>query len=220
MDASGDLFGTTYYGGSANLGTVFELKAGKNNTYSQKVLYSFQGGDTDGEYPYYAGVTLDAKGNIYGTTYYGGSQSNGGTVYELKLSGGKYKENVLHAFAGGSSDGCYPRAEVIFYKGNLFLGPHTTAGHTGGNCVRSDAVGSNSRGGCKRPPYSLKRLRSSATWVFGAMRGDPFDRLRAGSSPQPNCQRETVKRDCGLGEGGASIPPFSNQSPAASSGAP
>jgi len=121
MDSTGNFYGTTYQGGANNLGTVFKLKAGKNNKFTYSVLYSFKGGDTDGEYPYYNdGVVVDSSGNIYGTTYQGGSQDNYGTVYELKLSSGKYKESVLHAFTGGSSDGCYPEAGLLLLKGNLY----------------------------------------------------------------------------------------------------
>jgi len=121
MDSAGNFYGTTYQGGANNLGTVFKLKAGKNNKFTYSVLYSFKGGDTDGEYPYYNdGVVVDTKGNVYGTTYQGGSQDNDGTVYELALSKGKYKESVLHAFTGGSSDGCNPEAGLLLLNGNLY----------------------------------------------------------------------------------------------------
>ena len=74
IDAKGNLYGTTYYGGtgetcSGGCGTVFKLTAGANNSYTQSVIYSFQADDKDGQYPYYgSGVTLDTKGNLYGTT--------------------------------------------------------------------------------------------------------------------------------------------------------
>ena len=79
-DAAGNLYGTTYQGGAHNLGTVFELEA----SGKLKLLYSFQGGG-DGANPY-AGVTRDAAGNLYGTTYYGGA-ANAGVVYKLEPSG-------------------------------------------------------------------------------------------------------------------------------------
>jgi uncharacterized repeat protein (TIGR03803 family) len=123
MDATGNFYGTTYQGGDLNLGTVYKLTLGKNNKYTQKVLYSFKGyqNNNDGSYPQYDSVTLDAKGNIYGTTYQGGSSSNEGTVYELKLASGKYKESVLHGFVDSAgSDGYYPQAGVILVKGVLY----------------------------------------------------------------------------------------------------
>ena len=88
IDGSGNLFGTNYQGGDFNLGEVFKLTPGSNNKWTQKVIYSFKGyAKKDGAYPYFAGVTMDAQGNIYGTTYQGGSSAannlNYGTVYKL-----------------------------------------------------------------------------------------------------------------------------------------
>jgi uncharacterized repeat protein (TIGR03803 family) len=119
MDAAGNLFGTTYAGGSTNIGTVYELKAGKNNKFTASVIHSFVGGTNDGTYPYYgAGLAIDAKGNLYGTTYQGGT-GNVGTIFEMKLAGGKYKESVLHPFAT-TNDGYYPRGGINLVKGSLF----------------------------------------------------------------------------------------------------
>jgi|HubBroStandDraft_6_1064221.scaffolds.fasta_scaffold219453_1 uncharacterized repeat protein (TIGR03803 family) len=127
IDAKGNLYGTTYYGGTAETcsggcGTVFKLTAGANNSYTQSVIYSFQADDKDGEYPYYSsGVTLDTKGNLYGTTYQGGKGTqNAGTVYELTPSGSGYKENLLWSFDTVSGDGYYPRSRVILVGGNLY----------------------------------------------------------------------------------------------------
>ncbi len=133
IDAAGNLYGPTYEGGAANLGTVFKLTEAKNKTWSQTILYSFLGGESDGEYPYYAPVTVDAKGNVYGTTYQGGSQSNEGTVWELKLTKGKYEESVLHAFEDNSGDdGYYPRAGLLIFKGDLYGTTYAGGAHSAG----------------------------------------------------------------------------------------
>jgi uncharacterized repeat protein (TIGR03803 family) len=79
-DASGNLYGTTAYGGANGDGTVFELNAATNTIMT---LYSFDG--TDGANPY-AGLIVDAAGDLFGTTEDGGS-SNDGTVFELTGSG-------------------------------------------------------------------------------------------------------------------------------------
>lgn len=138
MDAKGNLYGTTEYGGASNLGTVFEMKLGKSNKYTHSVLYSFKGGNTDGEYPWYgAGVVIDAKGNLYGTTRYGGSQYNEGTVFELKLTSGKYKEIVLHAFADTTSnDGYDPLAGVILFNGKLYGTTYAGGAHGAGTVFK------------------------------------------------------------------------------------
>jgi uncharacterized repeat protein (TIGR03803 family) len=126
MDAKGNMYGTTYQGGndetcSGGCGSVYKLTAGTNSKYTQSVIYSFQNGVKDGGYPDQgAGVTLDAKGDLYGTTLYGGSTENAGVVYELKPSGSGYKESVLWSFDTVSGDGYYPRGGVILVGGNVY----------------------------------------------------------------------------------------------------
>src|ERR1022692_4722410 len=60
-DSSGNLYGTTYYGGTANAGVVYKV----DSTGHETVLYSFTG-QPDGAYPA-AGVIRDSGGNLYGT---------------------------------------------------------------------------------------------------------------------------------------------------------
>jgi len=119
MDAAGNFYGTTYAGGAANLGTVFKLKAGANNKYTESIIHSFAGGTGDGSTPFYgAGVTLDAKGDLFGTTYYGGT-ANAGVLFELKLTNGKYSESLVHSFLT-SNDGYNPRGGVILVGADVF----------------------------------------------------------------------------------------------------
>ena len=72
MDASGNFYGTTYYGGTLNAacadgcGVVYKI----DSTGTETVLYGFTGG-TDGYGPY--GLVRDSAGNLYGTTAYGGT---------------------------------------------------------------------------------------------------------------------------------------------------
>src|SRR5665213_250328 len=74
LDASGNLFGTTYGGGISSAGTVFEIAKGSSTI---KTIATFNG--TNGANPW-AGVTLDASGNLYGTTYFGGANGDGTAV--------------------------------------------------------------------------------------------------------------------------------------------
>jgi len=75
-DSTGNLYSTTYGGGTANKGVVYEL----NTSGQETVLHSFTGG-ADGSLPY-AGLILDSKGNLYGTTFYGGKKQ-AGVVFKL-----------------------------------------------------------------------------------------------------------------------------------------
>ena len=110
LDAAGNFYGTTSSCGTNKLGTVWEVsKSGK-----EKVLHSFAGGTSDGEYPL-AGVIVDAEGNVYGTTETGGA-SNVGTVYRVS-KGGKF--TLLHSFNG--TDGKYAYCGLVQNaKGTLF----------------------------------------------------------------------------------------------------
>jgi uncharacterized repeat protein (TIGR03803 family) len=110
-DAARNLYGTTFGGGFADYGTVFKL----DNTGKETVLYSFTGG-ADGEWPD-AGLVLDAKGNLYGTTFSGGIHQISGTVFKLDQTG---NFTLLHEFTGGD-DGSGPQAGLIWDKaGNLY----------------------------------------------------------------------------------------------------
>lgn len=111
-----------------------------------KVLWSFTGEPNDGSGPV-SSLTLDRKGNLYGTTEYGGNSSNPwGTVFELSPDGdGGWAETVLYKFCSDFSsdgfclDGAYPMAGLVFDSmGNLY---GTTKGGGSFSC-------SNGLGGC------------------------------------------------------------------------
>jgi uncharacterized repeat protein (TIGR03803 family) len=120
-EANGTLYGLTESGGR-KFGTVFELVP-KGSSYRHTVLYSFRG-HTDGAYPEDTpGLVADRSGNLYGTTAFGGTACDCGTVFKLAPFGSRYTESVLHAFQGGTGDGLQPRGSVVIdSKGNL-LGP-------------------------------------------------------------------------------------------------
>lgn len=81
QDADGNLYGTTFYGGTYGYGTVFKLDTSGNLT----TVYSFTGG-ADGANPY-GGVLVDAAGNIWGATSAGGSAHGPGGYGTLFLIG-------------------------------------------------------------------------------------------------------------------------------------
>lgn len=87
IDAQGNLFGTTAYGGAANRGTVYKLAPDSSSAsgYTQSVLYSLgsQSGQVDGAYPSLVGLVMDATGNLYGTAGSGGAH-NAGVVFEIR----------------------------------------------------------------------------------------------------------------------------------------
>ena len=118
MDASGNLYGTTAYGGIRNQGTVFELIPNGNGGWNAKVLHSF-GHGTDGIYPN-GDLTWDAAGNLYGTTNQGGTQGYGTAFNMTPNQGNSWSEQVLYNFGQGT-DGQYPAGGLVWdADGNLF----------------------------------------------------------------------------------------------------
>ena len=119
FDADGNLYGTTYAGGSRGFGTVYEMSPDGSGGWAEKVLHNF-GSGLDGYEPE-AGLILDGSGNLYGTTYNGGSHSFG-VVFEMSPKGsGGWDEKVLHNFGAARFDGTNPWASLVFDgTGNLY----------------------------------------------------------------------------------------------------
>jgi uncharacterized repeat protein (TIGR03803 family) len=131
FDGAGNLYGTTVAGGgggcqpTGGCGTVFELSPGSGGVWTETILHRFQDNGKDGNNPI-SGVIIDAPGNLYGTTFSGGTGTCNsgvtgcGTVFELSPSSGGWTENVLYSFQGGS-DGDVAYGNVIFdSSGNLY----------------------------------------------------------------------------------------------------
>ena len=124
LDASGNIYGTTILGGTANDGTVFNLTA-SGGSWTESVLHNFN--IQDGTFPN-SGVISDSAGNLYGTALSHGPYSFG-SAYELSPSGSGWDFTILHGFMW-QTDGGYPLGGVTFDSaGNLFgttafLGPN------------------------------------------------------------------------------------------------
>jgi len=113
-DSKGNLYGVTEDGGAFNRGTVYELSPNGSGGWVETILYSFME-QNDGAYPL-APLTIDAKGNLYGTTSSGGA-NNDAVVFELSQSAGKWNETVLYTF---DKSGYAPNNVVFDAKGNLY----------------------------------------------------------------------------------------------------
>ena len=124
-DASGNLYGTTYFGGMTGAGSVFELKPGSNGKWTETVLYSFQG-TADGGNPTTT-LVLSSAGNLYGTTSAGGDSNGDGVVFKLTPSAGGWKESVAHQFHG--ADGANPNYGLVQDKAGNLYGVTPFGGH-------------------------------------------------------------------------------------------
>ena len=131
LDESGNVYGTTMWGGTDGRGVVFKMTSGGNET----VEYSFQGA-ADGEYPN-GGLVMDGEGNLYGTANQGGAY-NYGTVFKITASG---EFTVLYSFPGGVS-GANPYANLTLdQQGNIFGVTAAGGVHNFGIIFKLDASG-------------------------------------------------------------------------------
>jgi uncharacterized repeat protein (TIGR03803 family) len=137
FDKVGNLYGATTFGGTrgttcdpfygGQCGVVFELNPPKTNggKWTEEVLHNFASG-TDGANPN-GGLVLDGAGNVYGTTYAGGSQGRG-TVFKLKppaTKGSPWTEKVVYRFNPARSYEAWPMDGLIMDKeGHLFGTTH------------------------------------------------------------------------------------------------
>jgi hypothetical protein len=158
-DKSGNLYGTTAYGGSGTCillggnvgcGVAYELSppAQKGGQWTYTILYSFKGGK-DGQIPQ-GDLTLDEAGNIYGATLYGGGYGSCnapyfqhcGTVFKLsvpKQKGGKWSEKILCSFKGGTAgkefgDGANPNGGLVLDSTGAVYGTTYYGGNEVGEC--------------------------------------------------------------------------------------
>jgi uncharacterized repeat protein (TIGR03803 family) len=145
-DRAGNLYGTSYRGSNfpggcqgVGCGTVFQLAppTTPGGAWTETVIHNFTGG-ADGGTPL-AGLTIDDKGNLYGTASAGGDLTcNAGTavpgcgvVFELSpQAGGGWRQIVLHTFTG-APDGASPQAGITIRDGVLY--GTTISGGTGAN---------------------------------------------------------------------------------------
>ncbi len=145
LDAAGNLYGTTYQGGTGNCtnngvtgcGVVFKLDSSGTET----VLYNFTS-QSDGGYPF-AALLLDKTGNLYGTAELAGDLTcdppvGCGTVFEIDASG---KETTLYSFQGGPADGALPKAGLIRDAAGSLYGTTSEGGYLGNGCAVSGGCG-------------------------------------------------------------------------------
>jgi uncharacterized repeat protein (TIGR03803 family) len=145
MDAAGNLYGTTEYGGVlscdegglAGCGVVYKLRQIRSN-WILSVLYEFPG--QNGFLPTSPGnITIGPNGLPYGTELQGGAEFSG-TVFELLPSpmvatsvNSPWLYHVVHTFGTGN-DGGYPSQITFDRAGNIF-GATSLGGDVGDGIV-------------------------------------------------------------------------------------
>lgn len=142
VDLSGTFYGTTSGGGAHAYGTVFKITSADK----ESVLYSFKGPSSDGATPGYMNLITDGKGNLYGTTAYGGNgpcKSNGvsegcGTIFKITTAG---KETVLYNFQYGPKDGAGPNGTMVIDSAGNLYGTTEGGGNLVSGCLNGEGCG-------------------------------------------------------------------------------
>ena len=117
--SGGVLYGSTFNGGTSDLGTVFKINADGSGF---ALLHSFTGGATDGKSPFTTPTLVGST--LYGTTTAGGTSDNG-TVFQVGTDGLGFA--LVRSFAGGTTDGAAPDGALV-PSGSTFFGLTTAAG--------------------------------------------------------------------------------------------
>jgi hypothetical protein len=123
FDPQGNLYGTATDNSTGFNGEVFELSPVAGGGWSHNVIYALgQGNPTnssEGVWPF-AGLTIDARGNLYGTSYGGGIADEGLVFMLTPGAGGAWTFSVIYNFQGGA-DGQLPYSRPVFdTAGNLY----------------------------------------------------------------------------------------------------
>jgi uncharacterized repeat protein (TIGR03803 family) len=154
MDGSGNLYGTTYYGGNHNGGTIFELSP-SNGSWVETALYVLQADAVGG------GLLLGRNGELYGAA------SVGEFIYEVHpptVSGGNWTGGILFRFNAGSNG-----QQPLDDSGALIADKH-------GNLYGTTVVGGAYRAGevfeLSPPATQGDPWTETVLYSFGAYAGD------------------------------------------------
>lgn len=124
IDAAGNLFGTTLYGGGSpscplpysGCGTVFEIpNTGSGYASAPSVLVRFN--SANGKFP--SALIMDASGNLFGVASIGGASDCGG-VFEIAKTPAGYVSTPAALVSFNRANGCYPNSLIMDASGNLF----------------------------------------------------------------------------------------------------
>jgi hypothetical protein len=169
----------TFEGGANGIGGVFKLTPPRNpsGSWTEQTIYSFTG-TTDGGNPEQPdALIMDQAGNLYGTSYTGGSTdafcgSTGcGVVFKLippRNPKGSWTEQTLWTFTGGN-DGAFPLSGVIMDATGALYG----MANGGGNTANTNCAFQFGDTGCgvvyklTPPSWGNGAWTETTLWVFG-----------------------------------------------------
>lgn len=209
-DGAGNLYGVTNQGGNDSktcwdpngCGIVYKLSPNANGSWTESIIYTFTGGN-DGASPV-GPLAIDAAGNLYGATLYGGTHTCGqlgcGVAFELSPSGSSWTETILHDFTGGT-DGQNPQAGfAVDASGSLYgsAGGGINTGCTNG-CAVVYKLSSGSSGWNETVIHSFSGGRDGGA-VNGSLVFDSVGNLYGTTvtGGNPNCVLGGDSNNCGV----------------------
>ena len=175
VDKHGNLYGTTYNGGTSGFGTIFQITPAGTET----ILYTFTGGKDGGD-PF-AALIIDQKGTLFGTTQAGGKH-NFGAIFRLsppKAGQTAWTEKVLYSFAGGT-DGGQPTTPLLQDAAGNLYGTTPTGG-----AANAGTVYALTPTGAKSTLYAFAGLPDGATPDSGLVmdtQGNLYGTTKAGGT--------------------------------------
>jgi len=176
LDAPGNLYGTTFQGGTGGPGIVFELSP-SGSSWTETIVHNFNG--SDGANPY-NGAVFGPTGNLFASTLTGGD-NNGGSVVELTPSGNSWTETILHLFTSTDPAGLFPVAGLLVEPSGTLIGATEDGGTASAGVVFSI---SQQNGTWTTTPLSdLSGRANGGPWgaliedasgnLYGTTQGDP-----------------------------------------------
>ena len=144
-DVGGVLYGTTYQGGTNNLGSIFSVTTGG----SELVVHSFSGGD--GEYPL-AGL-INVNGTLYGAAPEGTGSAGYGDVFSYDPASNTFQ--VIYRFQDAPTDGQVPVCDLTYVNGALY-GTTEEGGNAGGWGTVFKLIISGSKSGQESIVYNFQ----------------------------------------------------------------
>src|SRR6185312_1364328 len=181
-DANGNLFGTASEGGANGDGTVFEIaKTASGYASTPTTLVSFDG--ADGETPF-GSLIADTKGNLFGTTAFGGANGDG-AVFEIKRTAGGYASTptILVSFDGADGETPYGGL-IVDATGNLF--GTTSAGGANGDGTVFEITGSGFVTAGSAAAQATDGILFQSTGGQAALWGMDGTNIVAGGTVSPN----------------------------------
>jgi uncharacterized repeat protein (TIGR03803 family) len=125
LDSHNDLYGTTYYSGASDLGSVYELSSSSGTGWTESLLYSFgTGGDANSPI---GNLVLDQSNDLYGTAS-GGGTANVGAIFKLtRIGNGQWSESIAYNFKG-TPDGALPYNGMVADSAGNYYGATVSGG--------------------------------------------------------------------------------------------